>query len=93
VVFAGVSADIRFQAVNFQLILTNRKNNRYAHIFVLIFALATLSNLASAQTQSDIQSKTPVDKDSLAVQKAADDWGYIFNNLEWKNSAAVSLMT
>ena len=54
------------------------------NIFVLIFALATLSNLASAQTQSDIQSKTPVDKDSLAVQKAADDWVTSFNNLEWE---------
>ncbi len=51
------------------------------YIFVLILALAILSHTASAQAQPKTQRADP---NSLAVQKAADDWVTAFNNLEWE---------
>ena len=55
------------------------------YIFVLILALTVLSQSASAQAQPETQSKAPkADPNSLAVQKAADDWIVAFNNLEWE---------
>ncbi len=55
------------------------------YIFVLILAFASFSQSAFAQAQSETQNKTPkADSNSLAVQKAADDWIAAFNNLEWE---------
>lgn len=52
------------------------------YIIVILLALAAL---LSCSTQSLAQNKTSkTNSDSLAVQKAADDFIVAFNNLEWE---------
>ncbi len=55
------------------------------YIIVLFLALAVLSHSAYAERQTSTQNKTSrADADSLAVQKAAEDFIEAFNNLDWE---------
>ncbi|MGI8836148.1 MAG: YybH family protein [Pyrinomonadaceae bacterium] len=54
------------------------------YIIVIFLALASLSHSAYAQRQTSSQNRTSrADSDSLAVQKAAEEFIKAFNNLEW----------
>ncbi len=55
------------------------------YIIVVFLALASLSYSAYAERQTSTQSKASrADSDSLAVQKAAEDFIEAFNNLDWE---------
>ena len=54
-------------------------------IIVIFLALASLSHSAYGQRQTSSQNRTSrAGSDSLAVQKAAEDFIEAFNNLEWE---------